>query len=98
MVLGLIADSPDQPRRARFLDAAGEERGRLSGPRRGSGRWAVGITDNPASLGHPLHHRTGRDDDLHVPERIGLDHDAPEGRGRMKATPIAAVPTLRKGN
>jgi len=31
VVLGLIADSPNQPRRARLLDAAGEERARLSG-------------------------------------------------------------------
>jgi hypothetical protein len=31
VVLGLIADSPNQPRRARLLDADGEERGWLSG-------------------------------------------------------------------
>jgi hypothetical protein len=31
VVLGLIADSPDELRRVRLIDAAGEERARLSG-------------------------------------------------------------------
>jgi hypothetical protein len=31
VVLGVIADSPDEPRRVRIFNAAGEERARLSG-------------------------------------------------------------------